>query len=79
MSDTPRTDALLACYSGTSAAFTYLGELEKLAGKRPTGRGARTITYKGKQYRGVLDAMQRLKIGKDTLYKLLDSGQARRE
>ena len=55
------------------------GEAAYLDGKRKSGRGCRTITYKGQQYAGVMDMMRRLKIAKSTLYKLLDSGQARRD
>ena len=28
--ETPRVDALVRCYSGTTASFTFMGELEKL-------------------------------------------------
>ena len=41
-------------------------------------RGARPITYKGRTYAGVADMMRRLKMGKGLLYKLLDSGEAKR-
>ena len=57
----------------------HAGDAAYLDGKRRVGRGPRIITYKGKQYKGIEDAMRSLKIGKDTLYKLLDSGEARRE
>ena len=55
------------------------GAARYLDGKRKSGRGCRTITYKGTQYAGVMDAMRRLGIGKSVLYKLLDSGEAKRD
>ena len=79
-------------YESLSSAATHLGthrdkirkmihagEAAYLDGKRQSGRGCRIITYKGQQYAGVMDMMRRLKIAKSTLYKLLDSGQARRD
>ena len=57
----------------------HAGAAAYLDGKRKSGRGPRIITYLGKRYEGIADAMAQLKIGKDTLYKLLDSGEARRE
>ena len=57
----------------------HAGEAAYLDGKRASGRGARIITYKGKQYAGVADMMRRLNIGKSVLYRLLDSGRATRE
>ena len=54
------------------------GDAAYLDGKRKSGRGARPITYKGRTYAGVADMMRRLKMGKGLLYKLLDSGEAKR-
>lgn len=79
-------------YESLSSAATHLGthrdkirkmihagEAAYLDGKRQSGRGCRIITYKGKQYAGTMDMMAKLGIGKSVLYKLLYSGQARRE
>ena len=56
----------------------HAGAAAYIDGKRKSGRGARPITYKGRTYAGVADMMRRLKMGKGLLYKLLDSGEARR-